>query len=210
MAAALDQFGPEGFARGYLNRWPSIEASWRAGWPSLASSDALPVDAPVFIAADAAPNHRTAAIVAAGTLTDGRVAVEVLETGAGVEWLRPRLVALGRRHRCKVIVQRTGPLGYMIEELTRAGVQVTPATEADYGDAVARFRTLAGAGGLAHQADPRLDTAVDGAVSRRRGDREVWSRKDASVDISPLVAATFAVWQAATPPPVPMVISLPR
>jgi hypothetical protein len=210
MAAALDQFGPEGFARGYLNRWPTAELSWRAGWPLLASTDVLPTAAPVFIAADAAPNHRTAAIVAAGSLADGRVAVEVLATGDGVEWLVPRLVALHRKHRCKVIVQRTGPLGYMIEELERAGVRVTPATEADYGDAVARFRTMASAGELAHQADPRLDSAVDGAVSRKRGDREVWSRKDANVDLAPLVAATFAVWQAATPPPVPMVISLSR
>lgn len=210
MAAALDQFGPEGFARGYLNRWPTAELSWRAGWPRLASSDTLPVDAPVFIAADASPNHRSAAIVAAGSLPDGRVAVEVLATGDGVEWLPGRLAELHKRHRCRVIIQRTGPLGYMIEELERAGVRVTAATEADYGDAVARFRTMAAAGELAHQADPRLDLAVDGAVSRKRGDREVWSRKDASTDLAPLVAATFAVWQAATPPPVPMVISLPR
>lgn len=210
MRAALSQFGPEGFSRGYLNRWPAVEASWRAGWPRLASDERIPQECPVFVAADASPNHRAASIVAAAVLPSGRIGVEVIETGTGVEWLLPRLSALAARHRASIVIQRTGPLGYMLNELHRAGVRVTAATSTDYGDAVARFRTLAAAGELAHANDPRLNAAVDGSVSRKVGDREVWSRKDTTTDISPLVAATFAAWQAATPPLAPVVVTLAK
>jgi hypothetical protein len=210
MLAALDQFGHEGFSRGYLNRWPSAELSWRSGWPRLASDETIPQDSPVFLAADAAPNHRHASIVAAAELPSGRIGVEVVETGQGTDWLPARLAALTQRHRAPVVIHRTGPLGFMIDDLTRQGVNVYAATANDYGDAVARFRTLAANGDLSHRNDSRLNDAVDGAVSRKTGDREVWSRRDTSTDISPLVAATFAAWRAATPPPSPVVISLPR
>lgn len=208
MAAAYDQFGPEGYSRGYLNRWPAAEVSWRAGWPALASTDRIPPDLPVYLAVDASPNHRQATIAAAATLPDGRIAVEIVDQRTGTEWLVPRLLELSRRHRAAVTVHRTGPLGYAISELETAGVRVHSATAAEYGDAVARFRTLAAASGLTHPDDPRLNSAVDNAVSRRTGDRETWSRRDAGTDISSLVAVTFAAWRAADPPPAPVVASL--
>lgn len=208
MRAALDQFGPEGFSRGYLNRWPPAETSWRAGWPLLASEERIPATAPVFLAADASPNHRDATIAAAAVLPSGRIGVEIVDTGHGTDWLLPRLSELGKRHRAGVIVQRSGPLGFLIDELHRAGVTVHAATAQEYGDAVARFRTLAAAGTVAHVNDSRLNAAVDGAVSRRVGDREVWSRRDTTTDLSPLVASTFAVWKASNPAPAPVVISL--
>jgi hypothetical protein len=112
---------------------------------------------------------------------------------------------LSKRHRCSVVVQRTGPLGYLIEELTRAGVRVVSATQPDYADAVARFRTLAQERGLIHPSDPRLDLAVANAVPRKTGDRSVWIRGE---EVSALLAVAFAVWQAATPPARPVVHTL--
>jgi len=210
MTAAFDQFGPEGFSRGYLNRWPAADVSWRAGWPNLASPDRIPAGAAVFLAADGAPNHRQAAIAAAVTLPDGRIAVEVIDQRTGVDWIVPRLAELTKRHTASVIIQRTGPLGYLIDEMGKAGVRVHAATHAEYGDAVARFRTLAAAAELTHDDDPRLNAAVDNAVTRKTGDRDVWARRDTSVPISALVAVTFAAWRASQPPSVAVVASLRR
>lgn len=207
MRAALDQFGAEGFARGYLNQWPTAEADWRAGWHRLASGDLIPQGAPVFIAVDAHPAQRLASIAAAGVLDDGRIAVEVLDVRPGTDWVPDRLVELSRRHRCQVVVQRSGPLGFQIEELTRKGVRVIPATGSHYAEAVARFRTLAAEHKLTHNDDPRLNAAVANAVVRKTAERPVWVRGE---EISPLLAAAFAVWQAATPPQAPVVVSLPR
>ncbi|NBW09898.1 MAG: hypothetical protein EBR82_17920 [Caulobacteraceae bacterium] len=46
------------------------------------------------------------------------------------------------------------------------------------------------------QAD--MTTAVAGAATRKLGDRWAWSRSTSAVDISPLVAATLALWGAQT------------
>jgi hypothetical protein len=42
--------------------------------------------------------------------------------------------------------------------------------------------------------DRRLDTAVASAARRFVGDAWKWVRRDSSVDITPLVAATVALW----------------
>lgn len=212
MQTALAQFGAEGFARGYLNRWPTAEASWRASWPLLADPDApIPAVAQVCLAVDSGLNHRAACISAAATLPDGRIAVELIDYRSGVDWLLPRLTELTRRHRCSIVLQRTGPLGYLCDELARAGVQVTAVSGAEYGDAVSRFRTLVSSQQLAHLDDPRLNQAVDAVESSQRGDRPIWKRakgQGVEIDISPLVAVTLAAWQAATPPVAPRIVTI--
>jgi hypothetical protein len=47
---------------------------------------------------------------------------------------------------------------------------------------------------LRHLGTPELDAAVAGAITRPLGDAWAWSRKSSSVDISPLVASTMALW----------------
>ena len=199
MRDALDQMGEEQFRRAYLNQWPAVEASWRAGWAQLASPDTIPDPGRVFLAVDAQVSHRAAAITAAGTLPDGRIAVEVIDHRNGVDWLVDRLGTLTRKHRTPVAVNASGPLGYLIPELEAAGTRVLALTASDYAEAAARLRTLIVAGGIAHPDDPRLNRAIDGVETRAAGDRAVWKKKDSSVDETPLVAVSLCVWQAANP-----------
>jgi hypothetical protein len=49
---------------------------------------------------------------------------------------------------------------------------------------------------LRHRGRPELDAAVAGAEQRIVSDSWLWSRKNSSVDISPLVAVTLAAAQA--------------
>jgi hypothetical protein len=205
MIAAREQFGPEGFARAYGNRWPTAEADWRANWPNLPYV-LIPETAPVVLAVDAPPSQRSASIGAASRLDDGTIAVEVVDTRPGTDWLTDRVVDLARRHRATVVVQKSGPAGYLIDDLARAGVRVQTATQSDYADACGRFRTLCGESRLAHARDPRLDHAVAMAVTRKSGDRNVWVRGD---DIPPLLAVAWAAWHASNPLPSPVVYSLP-
>lgn len=205
MKAALDAMGPEQFARAFGNQWPAAEASWRAGWPALASADRIPADARVFLAVDAQTSHRTAAVTAAAPLPDGRIAVEVIDHRNGVDWLPERLAELARRHRSPIAVKATGPLGYLIPQLRQAGVRVTELSATDYADAAGRLRTLIVSGGIAHPSDPRLDAAVDGVETRVSGDRIVWAKKDPATDETPLVAVSLSVWQAVTAGPRPAV-----
>jgi phage terminase large subunit-like protein len=203
--AAIEQFGEEEFRRGFLNQWPTAEVSWRASWPGLASTDRIPDKARVWLAADAAPNHRNASIVAAGLLVGGRIGVEVIEDRTGIDWLRSRLVELAKTHRAVVAIHRGGPVGHLADELPGLGVQVEALTGQHFTDAATRFRILVMSGGLAHADDPRLNTAVENAVLREVGDRAVWRRKDSTIPISPVVAASMAVSLAANAPRKPRV-----
>ena len=47
---------------------------------------------------------------------------------------------------------------------------------------------------LRHIGQAELDDAVMGATTRTVSDGWLWDRKSASVDLSPLVAATVALW----------------
>jgi hypothetical protein len=53
---------------------------------------------------------------------------------------------------------------------------------------------------LRHLGQPELTAAVAGASKRSIGDASAWERRNASVDITPLVAATNALWGWATRP----------
>jgi hypothetical protein len=205
MRDALEQMGEEQFRRAYLNQWPVTDRSWQASWPLLPTGTQIPKDAFVHIAADSSWNHHDSSITAA-TADGDQITIEVIDSRPGVDWMLPRLKQLAQRHRCNIIIQKNGPLGYLIEDLTRGGVRVTEASSSDYADAIARFQTMVVAGLITHQNDPRLDAAVLN-VKSSSADRPTWRRRVATVDISPLVAATFAVWKAATPPPKPVLIT---
>jgi hypothetical protein len=124
----------------------------------------------------------------------------------GIDWVLPRLVDLSKRHRCPIVIHRTGALGHLIEDLQGAGVRVVVGSGTDYADAVARFTTAVVAGGVLHPDDPRLNMAVSAAVTRRSGGRDVWDRGE---DVSPLLAAAWAHWDAASPGVKPRVVGTP-
>jgi hypothetical protein len=47
---------------------------------------------------------------------------------------------------------------------------------------------------LRHLGTPEMAAAVGGAAKRPLGDAWAWSRKNSTVDITPLVASTLALW----------------
>lgn len=196
---AMVQMGEEQFRRGFLNQWPATEASWRQSWPNGATEDTIPADARVWLAVDSQTNHRTASITAAAQLPDGRIAVEVIDNRPGIDWLKDRLKQLVRTHRARVVIHAGGPLGFLIDELQKDSIRIDKVTGTEYGHACQRFLALVRGGQLAHQNDPRLNLAVDNALLRDTGDTVKWIRKDTTVDITMLVAASLASWKAAEP-----------
>jgi phage terminase large subunit-like protein len=205
MLTARDQMG-EQFARAYGNQWPTTAVSWRAAWGLRATVERLPEKGRVHLSADSHPNHRAATIAACGDLVGGGRGVEIVDMRPGIDWVLPRLVDLSKRHRCPIVIHRTGALGHLIEDLQGAGVRVVVGSGTDYADAVARFTTAVVAGGVLHPDDPRLNMAVSAAVTRRSGGRDVWDRGE---DVSPLLAAAWAHWDAASPGVKPRVVGTP-
>lgn len=194
------QHDPRAFAieRGGIGDWPATGGTASIisldEWAKLADPASKPED-PVRFAFDATPDRAFATIGVAGARQDGLRHLEVVQRERGLGWLVPRIVELHGKHPSAAFVtDASGPAGSLIPELERAGVQVCPVSAPEYAQACGMLYDGVAEGTIRHLADPRLTSAIAGATQRNLGDRWVLSRRNSSVDISPLVACTLALW----------------
>jgi hypothetical protein len=154
---------------------------------------------PVCFAFDVAPDRATAAIAAAGRRHDGLFHAEVVEHRRGTGWLVPRLAQLRERwDPVAVMLDATGPAGSMVHRCEEAGFGVEPVSAPDHAKACGMLVDLVDEQQLRHLGSGELVSALKGATRRPLGDAWAWSRKNSTVDISPLVALTLALWGSST------------
>ena len=183
---------PEEFAREFLGWWDEPAASDHdvsvEEWLAV-ESDAAP-SGELSLAVDVGPNQAWSSIVACGNGV-----LEVVERRRGASWLAGRMVELAERHPVAEFgLDPAGPIGALLPELEREGLPVRLLDGKDAVRACGAFVAGVSDKTLSHRGEPELLTAVGGASRRAVGDGWKWSRKDSSVDISPLVAATYAHW----------------
>lgn len=224
VAAERQALTDQGFARERLGIWPAKDDPGErvidpAAWAALANPDAAGGDL-VALAVDIAPNRGSAAIVAVGDGPAGTPRIKVLDAGAGVEWLMPRILQLNERLKplCWVLDDKSAA-GTLILPLEQAGIVRMPheietsdprktadprkgpqrgqlwiPTVQQLGAACGSFTDAVREARLVHAGQAELTVAIDGARTRPLGDGAyAWGRKIASADISPLVAATLAL-----------------
>jgi hypothetical protein len=134
-----------------------------------------------------------------GVREDGLAHVETVEQGRGTGWIVPRLVELvGKHAAAKVICDAVGPAAALIPELEKKEIAVETVTAQDYGRACGGFFDAVERRTVKHLGTPEIRSAIKGAATRPLGDAWAWSRKNSGVDITPLVAATLALWGTAT------------
>jgi hypothetical protein len=168
-------------------------------WVALRDEESELLD-PICLAFDVSPD-RMSSIAAAGRRVDGKLHVEVLEHRAGTRWLAARLIELYENHDVDSLVcDGFGPAGSVIAQVEDAGVPVTRLAAKEHTQACGQLVDLVKEQGLRHLGSHELAAAVRGARTRPLGDAWAWSRKASSVDISPLVAATLGLGQAALLP----------
>lgn len=179
-------------------------------WEACANRDAEVPD-PVVLGLDVAPGHVSAAITA-----HSGGATHLAAHHAGTSWILGddetpgRLTEIDADHQVvAVVIDPTGPVGGMIPDLERAGFTVRNSSNPtgklvlldgrDQTRACEQF--LAGVldGTFVHRDEYALNVAVAGAGRRIVGDSWKWSRRDSTVDISPLVAATVGSFFASKP-----------
>jgi hypothetical protein len=76
------------------------------------------------------------------------------------------------------------------------GIEVRTVSAAEHAQACGALVDVVNAQALRHKGSLDLWNAIRGASTRALTDRWAWSRRSSSVDISPLVAATLALWAA--------------
>lgn len=155
---------------------------------------------------DTSPERTYTTIVACGGNDDDMSHVEItaddegLHYRPGVQWVIPTIKAIVAKGRpvC-VVIDKASQAGTFIPELEDAGIEVVSPLAREYAQGCGDFHTAVvpkrgEEATLAHLGQTPLYFAVAGADKRDLADSWAWDRRNSSVDISPIVAATLAMW----------------
>ncbi|MEU4150839.1 terminase family protein [Streptomyces sp. NPDC026659] len=209
----LESMDASEFDRAYLNRTkearpPADPNVPRDEWARCVRPDSRPDTSRLALAVDVAPLRDWTSIAAVSPLPDGTVHVELVDRRPGTDWAAPALARLRElRQPIAIGIDSKGPVASLLGEL--AGYGITPPEDPEkprVGDlavlrtpdvavACGQFADAVRRGTTVHIDQPALTGAMNGARTRPLGDAWAWSRsRSESVDISPLVAATNALW----------------
>ena len=176
---------------GETNELISFEA-----WLELADESAT-MDDPLVLAFDVSPSRRSSIVALGATGHGDELLVELVDSRDGTAWLPDRLVQLSRRHDVlEVVCDGYGPAVSIAAQVEEAGVTVRRLDSGEHAQACGRLVDRIAEGTLRHLGQDELTLAVKGARPRPLGDAWAFSRRNSAVDISPLVASSFALWSA--------------
>ena len=201
IATELASMGEEQFRMERLGIWPAvarhIPVIKASEWRGLQASGPEAGAAPAALGVDM--SHGLQISVAGAWVIGENVHVEEVWAGndvaAAMTWVT---AAAGKR--TEVVIDDLSPAAQMIPELVSRRVKVKRTTARDMTKGCLIFETRANAGTLSHSGQPQLAAAVAGARKRPIGDAGGWGwdRRDATVTIHPLVAATLALLSASS------------
>jgi hypothetical protein len=148
------------------------------------------------------PDRRTAAVALAGKRADGRWHVELYEERGGVDWAIPYVVERASKNRLhSVVVDELSGLAEKRRDryyLVGTDIIVTLATREgkDMVIACAKYYDGIHDGSVFHTDQPQVNVALSVATKRPLQGGWAWNRRDATSNISPVVAETLALWGA--------------
>lgn len=198
MAAALDMLGPDEFSRAYGNRWVATVARVIPVGTWLARAEPngpLPSSGHLALAFDVATDSSDASIVAAWRDAEGNAHAEVADHRQGTGWVAARLVELAATWQPVAIgFDQAGPAPDVADQAARLGLELAGLSSREYAGACAGFLRELTDGSLYYRPHPALDEAAAAAGKRALGEAWAWGRRQTSVSLAPLTAATVAVW----------------
>jgi hypothetical protein len=191
---------PEDFARERLGIFPEeIDQLDRVipadAWAACEDSKSR-TTGPLNYALDVAGGREWSSIVVAAESGRSGIHVEIVDRRPGTDWLVGRAVELQRKWGGKFAIAKGSPAWSLQEDLEAAKVDLLPIVTEEHSQACGDFYDAVIEHKLRHIGQGELDAAVAGADRRYYGDAWLWSRRNSSVDISPLVAVTLAHWVA--------------
>lgn len=143
--------------------------------------------------------------IAAAVLDDqGRPVVNLRERRKGLMWVPEYMKRLAEESGMwEVAIQSKGcPAMEFIEPLKQMGFTVHEVDGSHIGLATGRLRDRVREGRLVHTAQPLVDQAIEGGVTKVIAENEAWDRRRSIVDISGVAAITVALYglEACEPP----------
>lgn len=162
-----------------------------ATWDLVCRPDASPSGDLTF-GVDVNPDRSAAAIVA---VSDG--VVEVIEHRSGLAWVVDRAAELDAKWSGPVWAvdgRSSSPIASLVPGLRDSGLTVVEVAAGDLSAACGAFFDMIVDRRVEVRRHASLDAAVEGVDKRFVGDGWVWDRRHSAADISPLYAATVALW----------------
>ncbi len=189
----------DGFARERLGMWAGTSSTAvidSQSWAAIADVQSTASDR-FALAADVSPDRTVASVAFAGQRDDGSWHVELDEQRNGVGWLVGYLVARCERNPIRtVVIDAASPAASIVDDLEQRGVNVTTTQSRQMAAACGQFYDGVMDAWLHHIDQPQVNLALSVARKRPLGDAWAWNRKNAASDITPIVAATLALWGA--------------
>lgn len=188
------------FRREALGIWDSDAARTvipASLWDELADTSPMPPRpvGRVAFAVDSSPDNAWTSISVAGVRADGLRQVQVVEHRPGQAWAVDRLAELARAHAsCAVVVDPRSTAGALTADLAAKGVEAVLMSSQDVAQACTQFYNAAVERQLRHLGQLELTDALMGATKRELEASWAWNRKNLTIDLTPLVSATNALW----------------
>jgi len=184
--------------------WDAVDSSRvidELSWTRAADPASMAIDR-LTLAIDVPPGRGVASVALAGLRPDGRWHVELDDERKGVEWVIPWVKARAEKNRLHAVV--ADEISGLVEKrrdrhyLVGSDIEVTLAASEgrDMAIACAKFYDAVVDGSLRHTDQTQMNVALSVARKRPLQGGWAWNRKDAASDITPVVAATLALWGA--------------
>lgn len=197
-AALASGMEPDEFRRAYLNQWRAKDADDLAlpmkSWSALADPQSQ-IISDVAFGIDITPDRSFGAIAVYGTRDDGFGHIELVDYRPEAGWIVDRIADLVAQWRPRaVVVDPHSAAGALLPDLDARGIPVQLMSGRAVAQASGSLYDAVLDAHVRHLDQPQLTVAVAGARRRQLGDSWAFGRRSSSVDICPLVAATFARW----------------
>lgn len=199
-----------------VGKYPASTEGWElvdeATWRAYIDTESQ-VEDPIVLSADIAPERTSGAVAVAGRRADELLHAEVIDYRAtGVGWMVKRILQVCREQKVTaVVLDPAGQARTLIAPLRKAlegtdgtgrdvepelrGIQLVLMTARDAGEAYSTLLTsLTDTHDLRFLDQAALNSAMAGAQTRDVGELKLLTRKNATVDICPLVAFVNARW----------------
>lgn len=168
------------------------------------------ITGPLCFCLDADPIRAHSAVCVAGLRDDGLIQVEVCRAEKGTGWVVDYVVGRVAEHKpLAVVLDGMSGSFSLLPDLTeklkdegllsglKAG-EVVVLSSRENGQAASMLYDAVDQQTVRHRGQPEVSDALRGAAKSDMTDAWRWSRKDSSVNITPLVGCTLAHWAIAT------------
>ena len=189
----------ESFMREALGIWDAqsdnsvIDAE---AWRLVADEASVAVD-DIALAVDISPDRKSASVALAGRRADGSWHVELDEHRRGTAWIAGWIEDRCSRADVRaVVVDAMSPAASLVDELAQRRIKVTTTSARDMAVACGNFFDGVMDARVRHIDQPPLSYALSVARKLDLQGAWGWNRKDSTSDITPIVAATLALWGA--------------